>query len=393
MSVTTPFRRPVTLRDPAEHERVATPLELLFDLCFVVAVAVLAAELHHAIADGHALDGAARYAILFIPLWWAWMSHTWFATAYDNGDAVHRLLTLAQMAGVLALAATVPAAFAGDVAPFTIAYALMRLPLVVLWLRAGRDDVAHRRFAYRYAVGTVAAQGVWLAALLVPEPGRWVVWGLALAVELATPPWAVAAATDRIFHAGHIAERYGLFTIIVIGETILAVAVGMRDGVADGSFDAAGVVIAASALAIAFALWWLYFDTLGREGLERNRRAAFVWGYGHYVIFVSVAAVGAGVQAQLDLRAHGEDGTTALAAVGIPVAATLLAFAWLQYAANRRRSEATRLVVPAVLAIAIVAASAVAPAPPTALGDVLLALVLAGAVTAGVARRGRGEGA
>lgn len=393
MSVTTPFRRPVTLRDPAEHERVATPLELLFDLCFVVAVAVLAAELHHAIADGHALDGAARYAILFIPLWWAWMSHTWFATAYDNGDAVHRLLTLAQMAGVLALAATVPAAFAGDVAPFTIAYTVMRMPLVILWLRAGRDDVAHRRFAYRYAAGTVAAQGVWLAALLVPEPGRWVVWALALAVELATPPWAVAAAPDRIFHAGHIAERYGLFTIIVIGETILAVAVGMRDGVADGSFDAAGAVIAASALVIAFALWWLYFDTLGREGLERNRRAAFVWGYGHYVIFVSVAAVGAGVQAQLDLVAHGEDGTTALAAVGIPVAATLLAFAWLQHAANRRRSEATRLVVPAALAIAIVAAAAVAPSAPSALGDVLLALVLAGAVTAGVARRGTGDGA
>lgn len=343
------------LRDPDETHRTATPLELFFDLCFVVAIAVLAAELHHAVADDHALDGAVRYTALFVPIWWAWMSHTWYATAFDRDDATYRVLTLAQMGGVLVLAACVPAAFAGDVLPFTLAYTAMRLPLVAHWWRAARSDAAHRTFAMRYAVGAVAAQSIWLLALAVPAPGRYVVWLVALLVDLGTPPLAVRAAPDRVFHPGHIAERYGLFTIIVLGETVLAVTVGLRDSLDVGRIGADVVLVTGSALVVAFAFWWLYFDVLGSEGLTRNRRAAFAWGYGHLAVYAGIAAVGAGVQAQLELLSHGGDGTTAPVAVAAPVAVTLVVLAWLQHVANLRSGEA-RLLVASGLAVAAVGA-------------------------------------
>lgn len=370
------FLRPVVMRS-ADGHRAATPLELLFDLCFVVAVAALAAELHHEISHDHALDGAITYAVLFVPVWWAWMSYSWFATAFDNDDAGFRLLTGAQMLGVLAVAATVPAAFAGDVTAFTVAYTLMRLPLVVQWLRAAHDDPAHRAFALRYAGGTVLAQALWLGALAVPAPGRLAVWALALAVDLGTPMLAVRAAPGRVFHPEHVAERYGLFTIIVLGETILAVSVGIRDSLAVDQLLAEGLLIASAALLMAFALWWTYFDTVGAEGLTRNRRAAFAWGYGHYVLFAALAAIGAATQAQMELLAEGEP--VSATPLGIAVVLSLLAMAFLQQSANAAGRQAVTLLVTAAAAAAVTLLGAVLGLPVV---DVLLVGVLALGVVA-----------
>lgn len=102
------LRRPLRSRDPNESHRVSTPLELLFDLCFVVAVAADAAHLHHSIAAGHAARGVLGYAMVFFGIWWAWMQFTWFASAYDNDDVVYRLLVLCQLAGALVFAAGIP---------------------------------------------------------------------------------------------------------------------------------------------------------------------------------------------------------------------------------------------------------------------------------------------
>jgi low temperature requirement protein LtrA len=98
-------------RDPDEAHRASTPLELLFDLTLVVAVARATSKLHHALAQGHAGHALAGYAVMFFDLWWAWVNFTWFASAYDTDDVAYRLLTLLQMAGVLVYAAGIPAAF------------------------------------------------------------------------------------------------------------------------------------------------------------------------------------------------------------------------------------------------------------------------------------------
>lgn len=368
---------PATMRDHDVPERAATPLELLFDLCFVVAVAVLAAELDHGIVDGHALASGVTYALLFVPIWWAWMSYTWFATAFSHDDATTRLLTLLQMAGVLAVAAAVPTAWEGELLPFALAYAAMRLPLVLQWLRAAYDDPSHRGFALTYAAGSVLAQLLWIAGAALPTAATVALFVAALAVELATPVLAVRRSPDRVFHPGHIAERYGLFTIIVLGETILAVSVGLRDALDGGGWSGADAIVVATALVIAFGLWWIYFGALGREALTRNRTAAFLWGYGHYALFAAVAAIGAGVQAQLHLAHadHGGDPLVSAAAVAVPVAVSLAAIAWLQQVANRRVGAAGWLYGGAVLALLPLAGPLSAVATDGFLALVVVALV------------------
>ncbi len=378
-----------TMRDHDIDDRPSTPLELLFDLCFVVAVAVLASELDHGIVDGHGWEAAATYALLFVPIWWAWMSYTWFATAFSHDDALTRLLTLLQMGGVLAVAAAIPTAWEGDLLPFSVAYAAMRLPLILQWLRSGRNDVVHRAFAFTYAAGSVLAQVLWVVGSALPTPGTAALFVAALAVELVTPVLAVQRSPDQVYHPGHIAERYGLFTIIVLGETILAVSVGLRDALdGEGGLGSAPVVVAA-ALVIAFGLWWIYFDVLGRDALTRNRKAAFLWGYGHYALFAALGALGAGVQAQLHL-AH-EDGSTealvSVAAVALPVAISLASIAWLQQAANGRVGEAGWLYLGVVLALVMVALSSVVS---VAIADTLLALIVVALVAREVVGQPRG---
>ncbi|MFC5176968.1 low temperature requirement protein A [Nocardioides taihuensis] len=376
------YLTPATMRDHDVAERASTPLELLFDLCFVVAVAVLAAELHHGVAEGHGLEATLTYSALFVPLWWAWMSYTWFATAFSHDDPQTRLLTLLQMGGVLAVAAAVPSAVAGDLLAFAVAYALMRLPLVLQWLRAAHDDPAHRAFALTYAVGSVLAQVLWLLGAAAHGAPRWVAFIVALGVELATPVLAVRRSPDRVFHPGHIAERYGLFTIIVLGETILAVSVGLQEVLAGEGDVAHAAVVVGAALVLAFGLWWVYFDALGRDGLTRNRRAAFTWGYGHYVLYASVAALGAGVQVQLD--DHALPDPVRAASVAAPVALSLAAIAWLQVVANRRTGDAVRLIAGAGLALGVLASGWWAPA---VVIDLALAAIVVGVVLAEVRSR------
>jgi low temperature requirement protein LtrA len=177
-----------------------------------------------------------------------------------------------------------------------------------------------------------------------------------------------------VFHPGHIAERYGLFTIIVLGETILAVTVGLRDALdGEGEIGAAPVIVTA-ALVIAFALWWIYFDALGRDALTRNRAAAFRWGYGHYVLFAAVAAIGAGVQAQLHLAGDHTGGrVVAVAALAVPVAISLAAVAWLQQTANGLAGDSAWLYLGSGLALLTLL---LPDSLPVAVTDSLLALVV-----------------
>lgn len=374
----TPVSRPGVMRDHTVHERAATPLELLFDLCFVVAVAILAAELDHGIVDGHPWEAAATYALLFVPVWWAWMSYTWYATAFSHDDPVTRVLTLLQMAGVLAVAAAIPAAVDGDVLPFALCYSAMRLPLILLWLRSARADEAHRSFATTYAVGSAIAQVLWIVGALLPGPGRAVVFLLALVVDLGTPTQAVRRSPGPVFHPGHIAERYGLFTIIVLGETVLAVSVGFRDVLDGGDGIAEALVIVGAALAVSFGLWWIYFDALGRDGLTRNRTAAFIWGYGHYVLFAALAAFGAGITAQLHLSHKESDyDLMAAAVVAVPVAIALAAVAWLQQVANGRSVGTARIAGAALLAALCVPLGLAAS---MAAVDVVLAVIVSALV-------------
>ena len=287
-------------REQRAEDRSATWLELFFDLCFVVAVAALARGLH----SEPDLGGFLRFFGLFVAVWWSWMIFTWYGAAFDNDDVIYRVTVLAAMLLILGLAASVetvgvePAASVG----FVVAYALMRLLLAGLFLRARRYAPLHiRRFVTIYAVGNAAGAAVWLSSLLVPEPARYGVWAMGLFVELLGPILAVNALSDPkiSFHPRHIPERYGLFTIIVLGESVLAVAVGT----ADTNWEPAAVLTAALGFVIAACIWWLYFDHVGSSGIELGPTPAFLWGYGHFAVYAGIAAFGVGVELAVEAAA------------------------------------------------------------------------------------------
>ncbi|MGN9811375.1 low temperature requirement protein A [Micromonospora sp. BQ11] len=305
-----------------EPHRAATPLELFFDLCFVVAVAQAASSLHHDVSEGHLGHAVTNYAMVFFAIWWSWMNFTWFASAYDTDDDFYRITTLVQIAGALIIAAGVPSAFTdGNYTVITYGYVVTRLAAVVQWSRAAAGDPEHRTAARRYMIGVTVVQLGWLLRLGLPEQ-----WGTATFVLLALADLLVPAVAERPgrtpWHPQHITERYGLFTLIVLGEAVLATSLAVQAGLDVG--DRGLWSLAGAGAVIVFALWWLYFD----RPVEAPDRltSTLIWGYGHYLIFAAVAAVGAGLAVAVDHERHiGHiSGVTSGYAVSVPVAVYLL---------------------------------------------------------------------
>ena len=370
------FHLPMRSRDASESHRAATPLELFFDLCFVVAIAIAAGELHHEIAEGHAGEGVYAFALVFFAIWWAWMNFTWFASAYDNDDAIYRLTTFVQMGGVLVMASGIPRAFAEtDIGLMTVGYVIMRLAMVAQWLRAASAGDETTPCALRYAVGIAIIQVLWVARLgldgAVAEIGIFVL----VAGEVLVPVFAERSARTP-WHPHHIAERYGLFTIIVLGESILAATLAFQE-----AFDAKGgeislIALAVSALIIVFAMWWLYFDQ-AEHPQPGSFRAAFLWGYGHLFIFASAAAVGASIAVAVDHKTDHTliSDTAAGLAVAAPVA-IFLAAVWLIHVLPNRNGilvSAFPATIALVLASAFLGTWAI---PATALVLVLLLAIM-----------------
>ncbi|WP_018501052.1 low temperature requirement protein A [Parafrankia discariae] len=355
------WRVPMGARSADESHRASTPLELLFDLTFVVAVAAAAVELAHAVADDHVGDGLVSFLMVFFAIWWAWMNFTWFASAYDCDDVPYRLLTLLQMGGVLVLAAGVPAAFEDtDFTAVTAGYVIMRAAMVTQWLRAGHGDPASRATAYRYAAGTVVIQAGWLARLALPETAGFVGFFVLVALELAVPLWAERH-TATTWHPHHIAERYGLFTIIVLGESVLAASRALTPAVEAGVTTDA-VLLGGGGLGVLFGCWWLYFAAPAGRGLATHRGMSFYWGYGHYGIFAALAALGAGLEVTAETLVHDIHASDGVA--GFAVALPLIAFLLLLWALHAPLEAAPvtylGVVVAACGALAVIAWTAAA---------------------------------
>ncbi|MFD0279147.1 low temperature requirement protein A [Kitasatospora sp. NPDC127111] len=377
-----PLRRMVP-RSRDEPHRVATPLELFFDLCFVVAVGQAGRELAHDLAAGHYGDGLTGYLLAFFAIWWAWMNFTWFASAYDCDDVPYRVTTLVQIAGVLILAAGVPRLFAEqDLVLSVVGYVVMRLAMVTQWLRAAASEEGQARgVALRYAAGIVVCQIAWVVMLLLPDAARPYVIPLGILAELSVPVIAELR-MQTPWHPHHIAERYGLFTLIVLGETVAAATVAVQSAVDEHEGLGRLVPVAVGGLLICFSAWWIYFARSVHDHLRSNRQA-FLWGYGHYVVFGSAAAIGAGLEVAVESAVHKAhvSATAATATVTVPTALYLFTV-WLLHARHVKTG-----VEQALLPVASVAVLAC-----TAAGDsgVLVAgLVSAATVAAGVTLHAR----
>jgi low temperature requirement protein LtrA len=265
---TSTFIRQLRPRDPHEDHRAASPLELLTDLCFVVAIAQSAALFHHEVSHGSPSHGLLSFVLSFFGIFWAWLNFTWFGSAYDNDDVGYRLITILQILGSLVYAAGIVGMFEGHFGLGVTGYVIMRVGLVFQWLRAARDDPERRSSCLRYAVGITVVQLLWVGFLLVPPAVAVPVFLLLVACE-----WSVPVIAERPvqtpWHPHHIAERYGLFFIIVLGETILSATVAIQQSQAGDhpSLQIGYVVI--GGILIVFSVWWVYFARDTGELLAR----------------------------------------------------------------------------------------------------------------------------
>ena len=290
-------------RDPHESGRGATPLELLFDLTFVIAYAAAADELAGQIAHHHTREGLIGFAFAIFAVTWAWTFWTWFSSAYDTDDWVYRLLTMVQMVGVLILALGLPQMFESlvdgdhvDNGVMVLGYVVMRVPMLLQWLRASRADAGRRALCLVMAGSITLSQVIWCALVFLDlSVGAFFMVALvAILIELTGPVVAERRYGGTPWHAHHIAERYGLLVIITLGEGLLGTVIALRT-VIEGGWSGDIVLLGLAGTALTFGLWWTYFVIPNGHLLHAHRERSFGWGYGHMPLLGALVAVGAGL--------------------------------------------------------------------------------------------------
>lgn len=303
--------RPMSGRDPHEEHRAATTLELLFDLTFVVAFGTAANELAHALAEDHVGAGIVGFAFATFAISWAWISFTWFASAYDTDDWLFRLTTMVQMVGVLVFALGLPAMFEsihhGDTLDNDVmvwGYVVMRAGLLFQWWRATRSDPDRRSTHALYMGSLLVSQVMWCFFALVdlPVTTTFLLVCIPLVIEVAAPVIAERRLATP-WHPHHIAERYGLMVIIALGEGLIGTMATLT-ALAEHGIDLDVALLAAAGTALTFGMWWTYFSIPHGEILHARPDRSFGWGYGHMVLFGAIVAVGAGVHVAAYFLAH-----------------------------------------------------------------------------------------
>ena len=330
-------RRRLTGRDPHEDHRTATPLELLFDLTFVVAFGTAANELAQYLSEGHFRTGIVGFAFAVFAVAWAWINYSWFASAYDNDDWVMRVATMTLMVGVIVLALGLAQMFSSldagntlDLHVMVAGYVVMRVPMVFLWARAARHDPARRPAAVTYIWTISVSQAFWiLLAIAAPSiPATFALAAVFVVVEMLGPFLAERRKGGTPWHAHHIAERYGLLVIITLGEGVIGTVASINAVVnGDAGWTLEAAVVAFAGIGLIFATWWTYFMIPWAEVLDLHRERAFLWGYGHLVIFAALAAIGGGLHVAanyIDNRST-LSATATVASTAIPVAIYTLA--------------------------------------------------------------------
>ena len=287
------------------EERHATWLELFYDLVFVVTISQLSHYLLHDVS----LSNFFGFLFLFIPVWWSWIGTTFFATRFYSDDLGHRLLLLLQMGGAGAMAVNISGAFNNNFSGFALSYAFMRLILVIEYVRVFRtikSSESANPLVKRYIIGFSIAAIIWLISAFVPLTEiRFALWVIGLIIDFATPISTSKLTSKFAPHISHLPERMGLFTLIVLGESI----VGIVNGMTEQIWDVYSVIEASLGLCISFSLWWLYFDSTGRLPIqilrEKGRISLYlIWLYTHFPLVVAITAVGVGIRRLVSSEQH-----------------------------------------------------------------------------------------
>jgi low temperature requirement protein LtrA len=285
-------------------------------------------------------------------LWWLWASHTYYADRYDTDDLVYRLLAAGQMVAIVVLAASLSGDAAGSTRAFAFAYAASRALLLVMYLRAYRHVNETRALVKGYLTGFGIATVVWSASALVPDEMRIVLWAVALSIDLATP-WVMRSEQARVpLDVSHLPERFGLFTILVLGESMAAVVAGLSHI----SWAFVPTLTAALSVGIVTALWWLYFDNTSGSVVRRDAAVRRTWRptgwiYTHLILAAALASSAVGLERAVSEAGHGPmPGADRWLLVG-SVSMVLAALALIQFASTFTRSPARHIAITRVTGI------------------------------------------
>ncbi|MEX0428712.1 low temperature requirement protein A [Nocardioides sp. DS6] len=362
-----PHRRiPMAGRDPDEDGRAATPLELLYDLTFVVAIGAVAEQMAELVVAGHTGTGILGFVFGMWAILLGWINFTWLASAFDTDDWVYRLWTMVQMVGVVIVAlGIVPMSHSLeerdhlDTHLMVAGYVVMRVGLVAQWIRVSRESPDFRSVALRNAGWILLAQVGWVVFTLLDLPllPTFLVMVPLGVLELLIAPLAQGRANGTPWHRHHIAERYGLLAIIALGEGVVGTVASSRGalgGATGGDWDLDAVVVLVSGVGLTFGLWWSYFLIPFGRLLHEHPTRGYVFGFGHIPIFIAIAATGAGLHvAGLSLAEAGSGiGRVGIAlGVAVPVAAYLLVIDLVVGGILGRLPRSKPLILAGVLAV------------------------------------------
>ncbi len=277
-----------------DRERRATWLELFFDLVFAAAVA----DGGTALGADFSPAGLGRFGFLFLLIWRAWVDHTFLATRFDPDGTAHRLLTLGQVGAIAVMAINAETDLGSrEAAGFAASYAVTRVLLAIQYLQLVARP-ARRRLAIVHAVGAGSGAALWLGAALMPPPARFASWAVALAIDTATPWLAARAGGRHPPDPAHLPERFGLFTLILLGQTVVATMAGMRHR---DAWSAPAASAAALGLALTFAVWWGYYERAGAArprslDTDADRLRLRTWSAAHLPFCFGIAIASVGIE-------------------------------------------------------------------------------------------------
>jgi low temperature requirement protein LtrA len=355
-----------------EGERV-TPLELFFDLVFVLALT----QCTTLIARTPTWEGMLKGMLVLGMLWWSWTGYAWLTSVVDPEEGTVRLAMFAAMAAFLVAALCVPGAFGSEALLFACAYAAVRAAHIVLFVLASREDAALRHSVVGLAGSTAVGVGLLLAAAFTSGAPQLGLWGLALVLDMGGPYLFGAEGWKLV--PGHFAERHGAIVIIALGESIVAIGAGAK------AVTSAGIVAAAVlGVVVAAALWWVYFDVVaivaGRrlaraeEGRERNEIARDSYSYLHFPMIAGIALIAVGIKRTIG---HVDDPLKLIPAVALLGGAALYLLAHVAFRLRNMRTLNRRRLVCAIVLLALLPAGVTLPALVTLaiLAALLVALI------------------
>jgi len=304
------WRRPMLRED--DETRRASWLELFVDLMFVAIISACARGL----ALDVTLSGVGRFVLEFLPAWWIWLGLTVYNDRLDTDDVSHRLSFFAIMIALGGMAVSAREFFGNGFALYALSYVAARIVIIALWLRGGLHNPRLRPLTTRYALGFSLAAALWLVALAVPWTARvWVVIA-AIVIDFGTPATTMAVQSElpRLSRS-YLPERFGLFILIVLGESVISVEQAVGNNYLHGSL--AHITAGPAALALAFVLWWLYFDHVAENPPLPGALLTLLWSYPHLVLALALGMLGAGIQAYVGVAGASAHATVLLVCLSV----------------------------------------------------------------------------